>query len=31
MQILCSLKSGISVVKKFAGSLKHNLAKTHWT
>jgi len=31
MQILCSLKSVISVVKKFAGSLKHNLTKTHWT
>jgi hypothetical protein len=31
MQILCSLKSVISVVKKFARSLKHNLTKTHWT
>ena len=29
MQILCSLKSVISVVKKFAGSLKYNLTKTH--
>ena len=31
MQILCSLKSVISLVKKFAGSLKHNLTKTRWT
>ena len=31
MQILCSLKSIISVVKKIAGSLKHNLTKMHWT
>ena len=31
MQILCSLKSALLVVKKIAGSLKHNLTKTHWT
>jgi len=30
MQILCCLKSVISVVKKFTGSLKHNLTKTRW-
>jgi hypothetical protein len=28
MQIICSV---ISVVKKIAGSLKHNPTKTHWT
>jgi len=32
MQFLCFVKLVISVVKKkFAGSLKHNLTKTHWT
>jgi hypothetical protein len=29
MQILCSLKSIILVVKKIAGSVKHTLTKTH--